>query len=879
MLHPRGENRFALSMYLAIFVGMFFCAAGLCRAQSFGAAGNISGVVTDTSGAVVPGATVAIHNFVTGFEKTVTTDAQGRFSCSNLPMSHYHVNVSQAGFSTFSFDAEVYSVLPFNQNVTLNVAGTTTTVKVNGDSDDLVYSDPSTHTDIDRDVMAKLPMDGTSSGLSAAITQATPGIAADSDGMFHPLGEHSDTTFSVDGQPISDQQSRIFSNELSANDVQSMQVIDGVIPPEYGDKASVVAVTTTRSGLGLPKGTGDISLAYGSFGTTTFTSDYGRGSQRAGMFTSFDSVSSGRFLDTPEYKVMHARGNNENFFNRLDFNPDPKNTLHLNLILARSWFQVPNQYDQQAAHQDQRSEIFSYDVAPFWAHLFGANSMVSINPYLRQDNVHYYPSGNIFADAPATLQQDRTLRNLGLKVDYTYAHGAQNIKIGADLYHTFLNEEFAFGITRAAFNPVCLDANGNAVADPTLTNPNQCAAAGDTANPNFQSGLLQYDLTRGGAPFHFSGHTDIKQETLYAEDNIHLRQWDFLLGLRGDNYNGLSSRYMLEPRLGATYTTAKTGTRLRFGYARMMPTPYNENLILSSYTGNGGLANNLGAYGQSPLVPASRNQYNVGVEQGFGKYLVIDASYFWKYTKRDYDFDVLLDTPLTFPIQWRQSKIDGAAVTITMPKNHGVSAYSVLGHARSRFFGPEVGGILFNDPNLETSTLPFRIDHDQAFQQTTHIQYQPRAQGPWAGWNWTYESGLVAGNAPFGTSATQPINLAYLTHDQQQQSELSCNGVAATLASSLTSCLPSQFHSGLLKIPTAGTENNDKNPPRVQPRNIFDAVVGWDNVGHAKRYLINARLTATNLTNKVAMYNFLSTFSGTHFIPPRMYTAQLGMTF
>ncbi len=879
MLQFCGKRRVTFSIFFTFFLSIFFFAAKECHAQSLGAAGSISGIVTDSTGAAIPGATVTIHNFVTGFEKTVTTDIQGRFTCSNLPMSHYHVNVSQAGFSTFTFDANVYSVLPFNQNVTLSFASTTTTVKVNGDSNDLVYSDPSAHTDVDRQVMAKLPMDGTNSGLSAVITKATPGIAADSDGMFHPLGEHSDTTFSVDGQPISDQQSRIFSNELSANDVQSMQVLDGVIPPEYGDKASVVAVTTTRSGLGLPKGTGDVSLAYGSFGTTTFTSDYGRGTQRAGIFTSLDGVNSGRFLDTPEYKVMHAHGNNENFFNRVDFNPNMRDTLHLNLILARSWFQVPNQYDQQAAHQDQRSQIFSYDVSPFWAHLFGTNSMLSINPYLRQDKVHYYPSGNIFADAPATLQQDRTLRNLGLKVDYTYSHGAQNIKVGADLYHTFLNEEFAFGITQSAFNPICLDGNGNAVTDPSFTNPDQCAAAGDTANPNFQAGLLQYDLTRGGAPFHFTAHTDIKQESLYAEDNIHLRQWELMLGLRGDNYNGLSRRYMLEPRLGGTYTTPKTGTRLRLGYARMMPTPYNENLILSSYTGNGGLANNLGAYGQSPLVPASRNQYNVGVQQGFGKYLVIDAGYFWKYTKRDYDFDVLLDTPLTFPIQWQKSKIDGAAVTITMPKNHGVSAYSVLGHARSRFFGPEVGGILFNDPHLETSTHPFRIDHDQAFQQTTHIQIQPRAAGPWFGWDWTYESGLVAGNAPFGTSATHPIDLTYLTADQQQQAELACNGVTATLAAPLTSCLPAQFHSALLKIPAAGTENDDKNPPRVQPRNVFDAVVGWDNVGHAKRYRINARLTATNITNKVSMYNFLSTFSGTHFIPPRMYTAQLSMGF
>ncbi len=875
MLYRRGCCR----TLLVSFFGFFVFTALPILAQSLGAAGSVSGTVTDPAGAAVPGATVAIHNFVSGYVDTTTTDVQGFFEFSNLPLSHYHINVSQTGFTTLSFDADVNSPLPIVHNATLSLAGASTTVEVNGDSNDLVYVNPVAHTDIDRSVIAELPMDTTNSGLSSAITLASPGISADSDGMFHPLGEHSDTTFSVDGQPISDQQSRIFSNELSMNDIQSLQVIDGVIPPEYGDKASIVAVTTTRSGLGATQGSGNLSLAYGSFGTTTVNSDYARGSQRYGNFTSFDAMNSGRFLDAPEYKTMHAQGNNENFFDRVDFNPNEKNTLHLNLMLARSKFQVPNQYDQQAAGQDQRSEIFSYNISPFWAHLFGADSLLTINPYIRQDNVHYYPSLNIFADSPATLQQDRTLRNVGFKVDYSYSKGVHNLKIGTDIYDTFLTEEFGFGITNSAYNPVCLDANGNAVANPAFTNPNQCAAAGDTANPNFQSGLLQYDLTRNGVQFHFQGHTQIKQETLYAEDSINLKRWSFLLGARGDNYNGLSRRYMLEPRVGSTYSVAKTGTKLRLGYARLMPTPYNENLILSSYTGNGGLANNLGAYGQSPLVPASRNQFNLGVEQGFSRYLVIDAQYFWKYTKRDYDFDVVLNTPLTFPIQWAKSKIDGAAVTITMPRNHGLSAYSVLGHARSRFFGPEVGGIIFNDPNLETSTLPFRIDHDQAFQQTTHVQYQPRPKSPWMGFNWTYESGMVAGNAPFGSSPTLPVNLSYLSPDQQSQAELSCNGVRATLTAPLTSCLPAQLQSKLLYIPAAGTENNDKNPPRVLPRNLFDAAVGWDNLLHAHRYKIDAKLTATNFTNKVAMYNFLSTFSGTHFIPPRMYTAQLSLTF
>ena len=75
-------------------------------------------------------------------------------------------------------------------------------------------------------------------------------MAADSNGGFHPLGDHADTSFSVDNQPITDQQSRTFSNQLSQNAIQSLDVLTGVPPAEFGDKTSLIVKATTRSGLG-----------------------------------------------------------------------------------------------------------------------------------------------------------------------------------------------------------------------------------------------------------------------------------------------------------------------------------------------------------------------------------------------------------------------------------------------------------------------------------------------------------------------------------------------------------------------------------------------------------------------------------------------------
>jgi hypothetical protein len=132
------------------------------------------------------------------------------------------------------------------------------------------------------------------------------------------------------------------------------------------------------------------------------------------------------------------------------------------------------------------------------------------------------------------------------------------------------------------------------------------------------------------------------------------------------------------------------------------------------------------------------------------------------------------------------------------------------------------------------------------------------------------------------TIGGQPgINLSGLTPDEEFQSGLICDGIHATPTSGFTQCLASQLTSKLVSIPAAGTEDDDRNPQRIQQRNLFDMALGDDQVYHwgADRYRIGARITAINVTNKYALYNFLSTFSGTHYVTPRTVTAELSFHF
>src|SRR5579872_7446742 len=847
---------------------LILLSSALAAAQSLGNAGTIEGSVNDSTGAAIPGAAVSLSNRITGYQQKAETDAQGKFRFTNVPPNPYHMEASANGFSASHQDVNVRSSVPVSLNLTLQVAGGRTVVTVEGGGTDMLENVPYAHNDIDQRVYSKLPTGSPGSGLSDAITFASPGVVADSNGFFHPLGDHAQTSYSIDGQPISDQQSKAFSTQIPLNAVQSMELITGMPSAEYGDKTSLVVNAVTKSGLGQ-KLNGSFAVQAGSFGTYGEEATLAAGNAKIGDFLAVNTVRSGRFLDTPEFYPMHDVGSNGTIFNRFDFQPNGKDAFHLNLFGARNWFQTPTTYDQPA--QDQRQQVVTFNVAPGYQHTFNAHALGTFDPFVRRDSVDYYPSRDPFNDAPATLAQSRTLTNYGFRADLSYVNGKNNVKIGTQIMQTRLQEQFRLGITDPTFNAVCVDGQGSPQTLPTITQPSQCAGAGFMANASLQPGLVPYDLTRGGSLFNFDGKAHVNEYAFYLQDTLTLGRLSLIGGLRFDQYNGLTSSNAVEPRVGLSYLFKRTNTVLRASYARTFETPYNENLIVSSATGAGGLAESVfGALNVQPLKPGQRSQYNAGMEQTFGKYLLLDVDYFWKRTVNAYDFDVLFNTPITFPISWRKSKLDGISARLSTPDIHGFQVFTTLGHNRARYFGPETGGVIFNSP-LDTAV--FRIDHDQVFQETTHLRYQRHKDGPWFAFTWRYDSGLVAGSVPDLAAALS------LTAAQQAAIGFFCGGQQATLLSPITSCVGQAYGAQRIQIPKAGTENPDTNPSRIAPRHLFDLAAGTDNLFHAEHYKTTLRFTVLNLANTAALYNFLSTFSGTHFVTPRTYTAEIGFVF
>ena len=296
---------------------------------------------------------------------------------------------------------------------------------VEASSEDLLEKTPTFHTDVDRDLFEKLPLESQSSSVSSLVTLATPGIAADSNGLFHGMGDHAENSFSVDGQPITDQQSKVFSNQIPLDSIESMEVIAGRAArrvrrqDQRGDQRD----HALRPGRDDAHRQRHHFLREFRHRQCRFQSGLRR--QEMGELH-LRQRTEHRALPRSAGVHRHARQRKRRERVRPGglsaFRAD---SLHFNLGFTRSWFQTPNSFDMQNATAwnglvvdngglgpngipvgpaDQRSQIKTFNIAPSWTRLLSNNAVFTLGAFVRRDQYNYYPSANPFADFAPDLQ-------------------------------------------------------------------------------------------------------------------------------------------------------------------------------------------------------------------------------------------------------------------------------------------------------------------------------------------------------------------------------------------------------------------------------------------------------------------------------------------
>ncbi len=785
----------------------------LAAAAAAGESGAISGRVVDPEGAAVPGATVRLHNDVTGYSAVAVTGAGGGFTFVNLPLNPYVVSVSLEGFSPASEVVEVRTSLPKVVTLKLELPGFAESVTVSGSGSpvQLETGSSTSHVDIDRSFIVRAPAAVASRAMEQIVT-STPGFAKDENGRFHFQGAHSQGEYVIDGQTISDQTGAAFSNSIDPGIARSMEIIYGNVPAEFGEKMGAVVNLTTRSGLRSGPWRGSVTVGAARFSTREAAADAGWGTDRLGLFASVDASRSARFLDPLNFAGLHDDGSTARGFLRLDWAASSSSSLRLTALAGRTDRDVPNTFTQQAAGQDQRVHTRDANANAGWQRLLSDTAVLDVLVFGRTSSYELVPSPG---DTPLSAASKRSLDNVGVAPSLTWAAGAHEVKIGGTFKRIPIDERFSFGITDPAFN--------------------------DPADPAYNPNLEPYDLTRGGSPFLFSARRTGTYWALYAQDTVRAGNLTVSAGLRFDHNDLPLSEHQLEPRVGAAYLIESTRTVLRVSYNRVFYTPELENLLFSSSRQAALLAppairaaRALGG-GELPVLSERQDAYTLGVQQAIGSRLRLDADLWERRATFPGDQDQFLDTGIVFPLSFSHGRLHGWDLRLDLVAGGGWRGFLSAGHTRAVYAAPPSGGLFLDTEALEMLTGgPFLIDHDQDLSLQATVTRDLGATGFWLGANVRYDSGLVTDADP-AELAGDPDNA---------------------------------FAIPFIRVHTGGWTN----PNRVAPRTVWDLSLGYD-PDPARPF--GFQVDVLNLLDERGLYNVLSVFGGTHVIPPRTLAARV----
>ncbi|HET6854683.1 MAG TPA: TonB-dependent receptor [Pyrinomonadaceae bacterium] len=684
---------------------------------SQGRIGSIQGVVKDPTGALVPNAKVVVTQPVTGYNQTTQTDAQGSFKLVNVPFNTYKVRVEATGFQPAEESVDLHTTIPLNVDLSLSVEETTAAVTVTTGGAAILETDrTSSDTDISQTVLER-PLGAAPSRAIESIVASTPGFVTDDNGRMHPRGSESQVQYVVDGVPVTDNMSAIFSTSLDARTLRTVEVLTGGIPAEFGDKLAGVINVNTRSGLEGPT-QGALSFSGGSFSTGEAAVDFSTHTKKLGFLTNLSASTSQRYLDPPTLDNFHNFGRTGKGFFRFDYQFDTNNTLRAVLNFGGTNYQVPNRLNQEIAGQDQRQRLRDNSQNIGFTHIFSPNSVAQFSFFHRQSNSKLLSNT---LSTPVVANQDRTLQNYGGIGSLALTRGSHNIKLGGQVTITPLDEHFSFYPT-VPF-PDLEDEEGNVFPNPVN---------------NFNA----------ANPFVFTQSKTGRTLSAYVQDRFTVaKNLTLDLGVRYDHYKLLISEQAVSPRLGLAYYVPKTKTTLRASYNRLFQPPPAENLLLASSSEAAALSPISVLQGITtvqPILPDKQNAFEAGAQQLLGQLFRLNLTVYQKRIKNFSDKDQFFETGVIFPITISSGRVTGEEVRLESTDIHGVHGF--VSYANARAFGvtPIAGGLFLgeNPQDLFLNGFKFANDHDQRNEAQFQVSYNHRRSGLYASFSGRYDSGV-----------------------------------------------------------------------------------------------------------------------------------------
>jgi hypothetical protein len=766
------------------------CISGAAIAQNN--TGELRLEIRDDSGALVS-ATAELVNEATKTERKVDLASSGRYAFKNLLFGHYVLAVSKAGFSRTSQPVEISSAVPRSLKIVLTIQPIQTSVEVK-DSDTLLDTERTgvAYYTGSREI-AERRVSAPGRGLiDLAVLQ--PGWTIEANGILHPRESEYDTQFVVNGFPVTDNRSPAFARPIEADDVVSMKQYASGIPAEFGSKlGGVIELNTTRNTA--PGFHGTFIAGGGSFDTLN--------SYLAGQFVSGNttvSVSGNGFL-TDRYLDPAVENNFTNhasstaFTATLEHDFDAANRLRVSVLNQQTWLQVPDDLLQQAIRQRQDRTSASTEGQVSYQHVFSPNLIGAVRASVRDVAANLWSNP---LSSPIIASQDREYREEYWDASLAGHAGVHEWKAGTQGRYASVNEKFGYNI-------VSYDIDGVPIF------------AGDVP-PSFR----------------FSGHKPDREQAVYGQDLIRVRNFTFSLGLRFDHYDYLVNETAWGPRVGVAYNNTHLGLVVHAAYDRTFGTPPFENSLLSSSP-----ETRFGEGFYLPLRPSRGNYYEIGFSKILTRHARLDANWFVRDISNFEDDDLLLNTGVSFPIAFHHALVRGTEVKVDVPRWNRFSGF--LSYANMTGTGqlPISGGLFLDSgaSELLSARGKFPISQDIRNAANAYVRYEINSR-LWTAWTATYTSGLpVEGGddlpdpeflvAQFGTNIVDRVN----------------------------------FDRG-----------------RVRPNFSLNASVGMNLFSSEKRKVL-VQADVTNITDRLNVINFDGLLSGTAIAAPRSASARVRIDF
>ncbi len=672
--------------------------------------GAIKGAITDQAGAVVAGAGVWLTNSITGEKVEGVTDGAGGFVFNNVPFNRYTLRVEAKGFASQSRQVTVNSNLPLELSINLSVAGASEQIVVAA-PDNLV--DPgaaSSATTLAANFIGRSPRINRGRQLQELIATA-PGMATENNGLLHVRGVEDGVLYVLDGVPVADRLDSLSASSFDTDTINSLQVITGGMPAEFGGRNAAVVIVQPKSGIDQSVA-GSLRATAGDFRTGDIAAALGGGlGKKFGLFANAATNRSDRFLDPVDPRNFNNRGGAVNLNLRADWLATTRDTVLFNASANGSDFRVTNDALQEERGQRQRQELRDNSLSVSWQRLFSDRTVGNFAVFHRRHQSKLFGGEN---DIPIFAEQDRAHTRSGFIASLTHQRDGHTLKTGVEGSRIAPREFFTFYITDEDV------AEEREVSDEAL----------------------EFDRDD---PFVFRDSRVRGQFSFYAQDRFSpVRNLTLQVGLRYDRSSLLVSDQQFSPRLGAVYFIPKTKTALRASFNRLYQPPQIDNLLLSASA----QAKQLSPFveetgGGADIRPEKVSAWEAGFAQDFGGRFRLDAAYWGRGFRNVGDPNVFFNTTIIFPNSVAKGFSRGVDARLDVPERKGWSGWLSYTNMRLLQTGPLNGGLFLTDEFIEIGPgVSFIPDQDQRNTGAFGVTYRHQRSGLSLSLTGRHESGV-----------------------------------------------------------------------------------------------------------------------------------------